>query len=216
MNDGTVHIVDDDRAVRDSLKLLIRSIGLDTREYGSGRQFLDRYAPSKPECLLLDLHMPGVDGLELQRELSRRGVSLAVVFLSGHGDIPVAMQAMRGGAIDFVEKPFKEEQLLERIRKAVAIDADREKTRTEREEARKRLSTLTPRERQVVDLIAKGKINKVVAADLSLSVRTVESHRARAINKLGAGSLSDLFNLVRAAEQGDPEEPDSANSHENE
>lgn len=200
MTDATVHIVDDDQAVRKSLKLLVSSAGLGAHEYEGGHDFLQRYQPRKPECLLLDLRMPGMDGLELQRELQRRGINIATVFLSGHGDIPVAVRTLREGALDFVEKPFNNDHLLERLRVCVAADAEQEQARIDQAEARERLSALTAREREVVDLLVAGKINKVIGAELGISMRTVESHRARIMRKLGVDSLSDIFKLVLASE----------------
>lgn len=200
MNDATVHIVDDDKPVRRSLKLLINSEGFNAREYEDGSDFLERYTPAKPECLLLDLRMPDINGLDLQREMKARGINVATVFLSGHGDIAMAVRAMREGALDFIEKPFKNAQLLERIRMSVGEDAERERARINRQEAAARLATLTEREREVVDMLVEGKINKVIGAELGISTRTVESHRARVMKKLEVGSLSGIFKLVLAAE----------------
>lgn len=200
MADATIHIVDDDEAVRKSLKLLVDSAGMRSCEYSDGHDFLDRYAPHKPECLLLDLRMPGMDGLSLQRELRKRGIDIATVFLSGHGDISIAVRALREGALDFVEKPFDNEHLLDRLRACVTTDAEHEKARVDRREAEHRLAALTERERQVVDMLVAGKINKVIADELSISPRTVESHRARIMKKLDVASLSDIFKLVFAAE----------------
>lgn len=200
MNDATVHIVDDDQAVRKSLKLLIRSAGLNPQEYEDGHDFLERYRPSKPECLLLDLRMPDLDGLSLQRELQNRGINIATVFLSGHGDIPNAVRALREGALDFVEKPFNNDHLLDRLRLCVETDIDQERQRVEQEEATEQLARLTTREREIVNLLVAGKINKVIASELGISTRTVESHRARIMKRLGVDSLSDIFKLVFAAE----------------
>ena len=205
MTDSTIHIVDDDEAVRKSLKLLIKSAGLNAREYESGRDFLDRYEPCKPECLLLDLRMPDVDGLTVQRELRKHGIDIATVFLSGHGDIPIAVRALREGALDFIEKPFDNQHLLERVRLCAATDAERERTRIDQQEAEKRMAALTTRERQVVDKLVEGKINKVIGAELGISTRTVESHRSRIMKKLDVDSLSDIFKLVFAAEGGKEE-----------
>lgn len=202
MNDATVHIVDDDQAVRKSLKLLIRSAGLNPQEYEDGHDFLERYRPSKPECLLLDLRMPDLDGLSLQRELQKRGINIATVFLSGHGDIPIAVRALREGALDFVEKPFNNDHLLDRLRLCVEADVDQERQRIEHEEAAEQLARLTTREREIVNLLVAGKINKVIASELGISTRTVESHRARIMKRLGVDSLSDIFKLVFAAEGG--------------
>ncbi len=200
MNDATVHIVDDDKPVRRSLKLLINSEGFNAREYDDGADFLERYTPAKPECLLLDLRMPGINGLDLQREMKARGLNVATVFLSGHGDIAMAVRAMREGALDFIEKPFKNAQLLERVRVCIGEDAEREQARINRQEAAARLATLTAREREVVDRLVEGKINKVIGAELGISTRTVESHRARVMKKLETRSLSDICKLVLAAE----------------
>lgn len=200
MNDATIHIVDDDEAVRRSLKLLVATAGYRAVEYEGGNDFLERYRPNKPEGLLLDLRMPGMDGLELQRELRRRGIRIATLFLSGHGDIPVAVRALREGALDFIEKPFHNKLLLERLEMCVAADKRDEQARVDRLEAEKRLATLTAREREVVDMLVDGHINKVIGAELGISTRTVESHRARIMKKLGVNCLSDIFKLVFAVE----------------
>jgi two-component system response regulator FixJ len=192
--------VDDDHAVRKSLALLISSAGLRAEEYQGGKDFLERYKPHKPECLLLDLRMPDIDGLVVQRRLRERGIKIATLFLSGHGDIPIAVRAIREGALDFIEKPFDKDHLLTRVRAGIAIDERKEQARIEQREAEERLATLTSRERQVVDLLVEGKINKVIGADLDISTRTVESHRARIMKKLGVDSLSDIFKLVFAAQ----------------
>lgn len=196
MTEATIHIVDDDRAVRKSLKLLINSTGMRAQEYENGQEFLDSYEPCRPECLLLDLRMPGMDGLSLQRELRNRGIDIPTVFLSGHGDIPIAVRALREGALDFVEKPFDNDHLIDRLRVCVAASVERERSRVDRREAEKRLAALSDRERQIVDMLVEGKISKVIAAELDISPRTVESHRARIMKKLGVESLSDIFKLV--------------------
>lgn len=199
MIDKTIHIVDDDEAVRRSLKLLLDSAGFRTREYNGGREFLECYEPSKPECLLLDLRMPDMDGFAVQRELGERGIDIGVVFLSGHGDVPIAVRAVREGALDFVEKPFDKDHLLERMRACIAADIEQQHARLQRADAEERLARLTAREKQIVDMLVDGKINKVIGAELNISTRTVESHRARVMKKLGADSLSDVFKLVYAA-----------------
>lgn len=204
MTDETVHIVDDDDAVRKSLTLLLHTSDLRTRQYDGARRFLSDYEPCKPECLLLDLRMPGMDGLALQRELRSRGVSIPTIFLSGHGDIPIAVRALREGAVDFVEKPFNNDQLVARVRACIQNDIEQEQERVSQQECRDRLAVLTEREREVVDQLLQGKINKVIAADLGISTRTVESHRARSMKKLRVNALSDLFRLVLSAE-GQPE-----------
>jgi two-component system response regulator FixJ len=200
MAGATVHIVDDDQAVRKSLKLLINSAGLRAEEYEGGRDFLERYEPRKPECLLLDLRMPDIDGLAVQRRVRERGIKIVTLFLSGHGDIPIAVRAIREGALDFVEKPFDKDHLLERVRVAIEIGERKEQARMEQQDARECLSVLTSRELQIVELLVEGRINKVIASDLDISTRTVESHRARIMKKLAVNSLSDIFKLVFAAQ----------------
>jgi two-component system, LuxR family, response regulator FixJ len=206
MRDATVHIVDDDEAVRKSLGLLMSSSDFRARQYDGALQFLADYQARKPECLLLDLRMPGMDGLALQRELRTRGISIPTIFLSGHGDIPIAVRALREGALDFVEKPFDNDQLVTRIRVCIQADAEREQDRINQRESRAQLAILTRREREVVDKLMKGKINKVIAAEMGISPRTVETHRAHVMKKLRVNSLSDLFKLVLAAEGGSEED----------
>lgn len=196
----TVHIVDDDEAVRKSLALLLHASDLLTRQYDGALQFLSDYEPCKPECLLLDLRMPGMDGLALQRELRSRGLSIPTIFLSGHGDISIAVRALREGALDYLEKPFNNDELVDRVRACIRTDIEREQERANQQTCRERLAALTVREREVVDQLLQGKINKVVAAELGISTRTVESHRARIMKKLDVNALSDLFKLVLAAE----------------
>ena len=192
----TAFVVDDDDAVRNSLRLLLKSLGLATQAMASAAEFLQTYQPSQPGCLVLDVRMPGMSGLELQQELNLRGAILPVIFITGHGDIPMAVEAMQQGAFDFLQKPFREQELIDRIQRALAKDAKTRADLTEHERIRERLDSLTPRERQVLLLMTAGKANKIMAHELGVSQRTVEIHRARVMEKSGAGSLAQLVRMV--------------------
>jgi len=195
-----IFIVDDDDAIRDSLQLLLQSSGFDSIvAYSSARAFLNEAQPKPGECLLLDVRMPDMDGLELQEELSRRGVKLPVIIMTGHADVPIAVRAMKAGAADFIEKPFAEEVLLDCIRRARAHAAEAQRERSEADETRRREQTLTPRERDVLHGMIAGRPNKLIAYDLGISPRTVEIHRARVMEKMQARSLSALVRMALAA-----------------
>ena len=196
----TVFVIDDDAAVRRFLGGLIGSVGLRVKAYASAQEFLDAYEAGAPGCILLDIRMPGMSGLELQKELDARSIGLPVIFLTGHGDVQVAVHAMKAGAVDFIEKPFNNELLLDRIQTAVAKSADADITRGERNEIAKRIELLTPRERQVLDRVVAGDTNKGVARHLEISERTVEIHRARVMEKMRAKSLANLVKMVTALE----------------
>jgi two-component system response regulator FixJ len=191
-----VSIVDDDDAVRSSLRLLLKSAGLTATTYPSAREYLDAWQPQQPGCLILDVRMPGMSGIELQAELNRRGAIIPVIFISGHGDIPMAVEAIQHGAFDFLTKPFGDQELIDRVRRALAADADNRKLLAQRELLRERLESLTPREREVLTLVTQGKANKVMAGDLGVSQRTVEIHRARVMEKMGANSLAQLVRMT--------------------
>ena len=193
---ASVFVVDDDDAVRNSLRLLLKSVGLPTVAFASAREYLDSWHPAQPGCLVLDVRMPGMSGLELQEELNRRGAIIPVIFISGHGDIPMAVEAIQHGAFDFLTKPFGDQDLLDRVQRALATDADNRKLLTQREVLRERLESLTPREREVLGLVTQGKANKVMAGDLGVSQRTVEIHRARVMEKMGANSLAQLVRMT--------------------
>ena len=195
-NEPTVFIVDDDDAVRRFLTGLIRSIDLKVEAYASAQDFLDAYQPGRPGCLLLDVRMPGMSGLELQRELAERSIALQVVILTGHGNVPVAVQAMKAGAVDFIEKPFNNELLLDRIQRAVAQSLRSDSEREKHDETLRRLDTLTPRERQVCDLVVNGETNKSIAHRLTISEKTVEIHRANVMRKMRARSLASLVHMA--------------------
>lgn len=196
----TVFVVDDDESVRGSLRFLLRSAGLESRAFGSAQEFLAAYDPSHPGCLVLDVRMPGMSGLELQQELNLRGAILPVIFITGHGDIPMAVEAMQHGAHDFLQKPFRDEDLIERVRRALAKDAKSRAALEEHQAIRGRLDLLTPREREVLALMARGKPNKIMAHELGVSQRTVEIHRARVMEKSGASSLAELVRMVMDVE----------------
>jgi two-component system response regulator FixJ len=193
---ATIFIVDDDMAVRDALKLLLRSVGQAVETYASAQEFLDAYSEDRPGCLVLDIRMPGMSGLELQQKLNERHSILPIIFITGHGDVPMAVEAMQAGAVDFIQKPFRDQDLIDRINQALEKDANNRAALGERNVIRKRLETLTPREREVLDLVVHGKANKVIAGDLKLSQRTVEIHRARVMEKMQASSLAHLVRMV--------------------
>jgi two-component system response regulator FixJ len=191
-----VFVVDDDEAVRSSLRLLLKSVGLSASALASAQEFLNTYDPSQPACLVLDVRMPGMSGLELQQELNLRGAVIPVIFITGHGDIPMAVEAMQHGAFDFLQKPFRDQDLIDRIQRALAKDRSTRDELKERAGIQQRRDSLTPREREVLSLVVSGKPNKVMAADLGVSQRTVEIHRARVMEKMGASSLAQLVRMV--------------------
>ncbi|HEU4485981.1 MAG TPA: response regulator FixJ [Povalibacter sp.] len=192
----TIFVVDDDSAVRDALKLLLRSVGQAVETFGSGQEFIDAYTEDRPGCLVLDIRMPGMSGLELQQKLNERHSILPIIFITGHGDVPMAVEAMQAGAVDFIQKPFRDQDLIDRINQALEKDGNNRAALGERNDIRRRLETLTPREREVLDLVVHGKANKVIAGDLKLSQRTVEIHRARVMEKMQASSLAHLVRMV--------------------
>ncbi len=196
----TVFVVDDDESVRASLRFLLRSAGLESGAFGSASEFLATYDPAQPGCLVLDVRMPGMSGLELQQELNLRGAIIPVIFITGHGDIPMAVAAMRHGAHDFLQKPFRDEDLIERVRRALDKDAKVRAALEEHRVIRARLDSLTPREREVLLLMVRGKPNKIMAHELGVSQRTVEIHRARVMEKSGASSLAELVRMVMEVE----------------
>lgn len=193
---ASVFVVDDDDAVRNSLRLLLKSVGLPTVALASAREFLDSWHPAQPGCLVLDVRMPGMSGLELQQELNRLGAIMPVIFISGHGDIPMAVEAIQHGAFDFLQKPFRDQDLIDRVQRALAADHASRQTLAQRDVLRQRHESLTPREQEVLALVTKGKANKVMAGDLGVSQRTVEIHRARVMEKMGAQSLAQLVRMV--------------------
>ncbi len=200
--DATVYVVDDDAGLRRALKLLLESSGHTALSYASAEDFLDGYQPGRPGCLVLDLKMPGLSGLALQEEMRTRGILMPIIILTGHGDVPSAVKAMRGGAIDFLQKPYEGEKLLERIDQCLALDVQRLKEAAAQEEIDERMAKLTPRERDVMWKIVDGQANKVIALDLEISERTVELHRSRLMRKMETRSVADLTRAVLASSEG--------------
>lgn len=192
----TVFIIDDEPDVRDALRLLVRSAGYHAEALASAREFLVGYRPSQQGCLVLDVRMPEMTGLELQQELKWRGIDIPIVFISGHGDIPMAVRAVQAGAVDFLEKPFNDDDLLERIQRALARDREQHEQAADRSDVAARLAQLTPRERDVLTLLLEGAVNKIVARELDLSVRTVELHRAHILAKMSVDNVPQLIRLV--------------------
>lgn len=187
-----VHVVDDEPDVRDALSLFLESAGYRVRGYESAEAFLSDYRPADPGCLILDLRMPGMDGLALQRELARRGLEIPVIFLSAHGDVPMASQAFKAGAVDFLEKPFNDEMLLNRVREALDRDHRFRDRMAWEAGIRERFSRLTPREQEVMARVVHGKSNKEIGRELGVSHRTIDVHRARVMEKMGARTLPEL------------------------
>jgi FixJ family two-component response regulator len=195
-----VHVVDDNQAVRESLQLFLKSTGLKVQTHESAERFLQVIDLAAPGCLIVDIRMPGMSGLELQSVLNDRGCQLPVIMITGHGDIPMAVRAMQAGAVDFLEKPYDNKVLLERIRHAFRLIAEKEQKKADLLQATQRIGKLTPREREVMDLLVKGRQNKDIAADLGISVRTAEVHRANIMKKLHAKSLSDVVRIALSGE----------------
>ncbi|MBB3047680.1 FixJ family two-component response regulator [Litorivivens lipolytica] len=196
--EATVFIVEDDEAVRDSLKLMLESLGHKVEAFERADTFLEAYDPERPGCIVLDIRMPGMNGMELQRKLNAMMSILPIIFVTGHGDVPMAVEAMQQGAVDFVQKPYREQDLLDKIQKAIAQDAEHRHELKEVKVIKERHEELTPREREVMDMMVDGKANKVIAIDLDISQRTVEIHRARVMEKMGAKSLAQLVRMSMA------------------
>ena len=199
----TVFIVDDDPAVRDAVSLLLRTDGLTVAAFASAAAFLESAAVQRPGCLVLDVRMPGMSGLDLQKQLQARGCRTPILFMTGHGDVPMAIRAMKAGAFDFLEKPFQGETLLKRVREALALDARQRALQAIRAEAAARMALLSPREREVLERVTAGQYNKVIAAELGISLSTVEIHRKRVMEKLQAESLSDLIRVLTLLNDGE-------------
>jgi FixJ family two-component response regulator len=191
----TVYVIDDDQAVRDSLALLLKSMGQKARLFDSAQAFLDQYDPDMSGCIVLDIRMPGMSGVELQQRLKSMRCTIPVIFITGHGDVPMAVEAMHQGAFDFIQKPFRDQELLDRINQALSWDHEHRSEDERRRSVQERFGSLTPREREVMDCVVRGLANKVIAMDLDLSQRTVEIHRARVMEKMNARSLADLVRM---------------------
>jgi two-component system response regulator FixJ len=204
MPDKTVFVVDDDAAVRQGLRFMLRVAEYDVEAFPSARSFLENYDPRRGGCLLLDVQMPQMTGLDLQQQLNVRGWRIPVIFITGHGTVPLAIAAMKSGAFDFIEKPLREDSLLESIERALRWNDRAYEERLERATLQVRMALLTPREREVFELVAAGEPNKVIARHLGISFRTVELHRAHIVEKLQARSLSDLIRMAIIMNAGPP------------
>lgn len=191
-----VYVVEDDEAVRDSLELLLKSDGKTVSTYENANAFLKDYSDDMAGCIVLDIRMPGMDGMELQKKLNEKHSLLPIIFVTGHGDVPMAVDAMKEGAVDFIQKPYREEALLEKIESALEKDREQRKTLGEKQEIVRRIKTLTPRESEIMDRMIAGQANKVIAIELEISQRTVEIHRSRVMHKMGTHSLAHLVRMV--------------------
>jgi two-component system response regulator FixJ len=196
-----VYVVDDDSAVRTSLQWLLESVGYKVRSYANGREFLAGYDRDLPGCLLLDVRMPSMGGFEVQDAMRSGGMDLPTIFLTAHGDIPMTVRALKGGAFDFLEKPFNDQNLLDKVQAAFAAGAQARQQQATTRHARNRLDVLSPRERVVLEKLAEGKASKVIAKELDISYKTVEVHRAHIREKLGASSLAELVRLALDSRQ---------------
>jgi len=192
----TVFIVDDDASVRDALKRLLRSVGLRCELFGLAQEFLRYRRPDLPSCLVLDVRLPGTSGLDLQRQLADAGIQIPIIFITAHGDIPMSVRAMKAGAVEFLPKPFRDQDLLEAIHIAMERDRTRRQRETEIAAVRARFETLTPREREVVTMVVSGMPNKRIATEIGITENTVKVHRSRAMDKMQALSLADLVKMV--------------------
>jgi FixJ family two-component response regulator len=196
----TVFIVDDDDAIVRSLTEVVELIGLKVKSFASGNEFLKNYKPSGPACLILDVIMPQMSGLELQKHLAAAGLALPTILISGHSDVRTAVEAMKLGAIEFLEKPFRIQELCENIQKAIRLDEEKWRLSEHKHKADRRLENLTPAEHEVMNLVVAGKTNKMIATELDLSIRAVEDRRARMMRKLKVKSRAELLELVMAAQ----------------
>jgi two-component system response regulator FixJ len=195
-----VFIVDDDDAVRKSLQLLFKTVGIEAVGFASGDDFLHAFDNDWQGCIVLDIRMPGTSGLEVQKILKERGCSQPIIFITGHGDVPMAVEAMQTGAFDFVQKPFREQELMDRVQQALSFNAEHQEESEHKRTATERYTTLTPREAEVMACVVKGLANKVIAMDLDVSQRTVEIHRARVMEKMHARSLAELVRMAMLLE----------------
>lgn len=195
---ATVFVVDDDEAVRTSLRLLLKSVGLPVETYAAAQEFLEQFDPDRAGCLVLDIRMPGMSGLELQDELIARGVPYPIIFITGHGDVPMAVSTMKKGAVDFIEKPFDQDALKTLVERMLGEARTRASESERRRISEALVAKLTPREQQVLERIVAGRLNKQIADDLGISIKTVEAHRANIMDKLNANTVADLMRTVLA------------------
>jgi FixJ family two-component response regulator len=196
--EAVVFVVEDDAAARSAMQSLLQSVGLRVETFGSASEFLQRGTPDGPCCLVLDVRLPGMSGIELQRNLTSTGVNIPIIFITGHGDIPMSVEAMKAGAMEFLTKPFRGQELLDAIHNAIERNRATRQDEAKRVDLRRRVDTLTPREREVMQRVIAGLLNKQIAAELGASERTIKIHRANVMRKMGAESLPDL---VRMAEK---------------
>lgn len=201
MTENTVFVVDDDQAVLDSLGMLLRSMKIGCQLFASAQDFLDAYQADWQGCIVLDIRMPGMSGMELHRHLVEQHATMPVIFVTGHGDVPMAVEAMHNGAFDFIQKPYRDQDLLDRINQALAWDEEHRSQEDRKRELLERSQSLTPREREVMECVVRGLANKVIAMDLDLSQRTVEIHRARVMEKMHARSLAELVRMSMAIQE---------------
>jgi FixJ family two-component response regulator len=194
--DSIVYVVDDDFSVREAIKSLIRSVGLRVETFGTAQEFLHSARPDAPGCVVLDVRLPGLSGLDLQRELAANGINLPVIFITGHGDIPMSVRAMKAGALEFLTKPFRDQDLLDAIQQALERDRGARQQRLETAELRERFDSLTAREREVMGLVVSGLLNKQIAGELGTSEVTIKIHRSQVMKKMSAGSLAELVRMT--------------------
>jgi len=197
----TVFVVDDDTSVRTALKRLIQSVGFQVETFDSAQAFLEHGSHDGPACLILDVRMPGMSGIELQQKLTRVGLGMPIVFITGHGNIPMSVKAMKAGAVDFIEKPFEDQKLIDAINLAIKKNKKFRTEQAEIKDLQRRVDSLTPREQEVFILVVSGMLNKQIAFDLGMSEKTVKVHRARVMDKMKAKSLADLVRMAEKSGQ---------------
>jgi two-component system response regulator FixJ len=192
----TAYVVDDDESICTLWRWLMESNGIAVQTFATAAEFIENYRPDGPACLVLDVHLPGMSGLQLQEYLTQKGIEIPIVFVTGHGDVPTAVSAIKGGAVDFIEKPFSYRDVLAIIKRAFERDLESRRRRAQQAHIAERLATLTDREAEVMRRVVEGKLNKVIAGELDISVKTVEFHRARVMEKMGVGSVAALVQLL--------------------